>query len=149
MKSDHVPGNAFSMEKEQIRKLGYEIVDIITDELDDPARRPIYPRPYDWDELEPVLGGDAPEYGQDPHELLRVVTRHPYPGQRQLYPPAFARLRFLDTITDDRFDRGPGSKHPIVSLHLEHEPRAAALSKPQLRVGWVRWSVIRTPPPGT
>ena len=73
MKSDHVPGNAFSMEKEQIRKLGYEIVDIITDELDDPARRPIYPRPYDWDELEPVLGGDAPEYGQDPHELLRVV----------------------------------------------------------------------------
>ena len=33
MKSGHTGTPAFSMDKEQIRRLGYENVDIITDEL--------------------------------------------------------------------------------------------------------------------
>ena len=73
MSDDREQTSAFSMDKEQIRKLGYEIVDIITDELGDPSRRPIYPRPYDWDELEPLLGGDAPEAGENPHALLALI----------------------------------------------------------------------------
>ena len=47
MDNDRSRESAVSMDKEQIRKLGYEIVDIIADELGDPSKRPIYPR-IDW-----------------------------------------------------------------------------------------------------
>ena len=73
MRDDKIGASAFSMDKEEIRRLGYEIVDIIADELADPSKRPIYPRPYQWEELEATLGGDAPEQGQDPFELLGLI----------------------------------------------------------------------------
>ena len=87
MSDDREPTSAFSMDKEQIRKLGYEIVDIITDELGDPSRRPIYPRPYDWDELEPLLGGDAPEAGENPHALLALIRDTVIPASANYIHP--------------------------------------------------------------
>ncbi len=87
MENDRTGVSALSMDREQIRKLGYEIVDIIADELGDPSKRPIYPRPYDWDELEPVLGGDAPEAGEDPHELLATIRDSLIPASANYIHP--------------------------------------------------------------
>ena len=64
MRDDKFATSPFSMDKDEIRRLGYEIVDIIADELADPSKPPIYPRPCQWEELEATLGGDAPEEGQ-------------------------------------------------------------------------------------
>lgn len=75
------------MDTEQIRELGYRIVDVIAKELGDPSRRPIYPPAYDWDRLDEVLGGEVPENGEDPLQVLRTIEDELLPASANYIHP--------------------------------------------------------------
>ena len=64
---------SLSMESQTIRELGYRIVDMIADEFDDPTRRPVFPPDQTRDAMETAFGGDLPQDGMEPEELLRLV----------------------------------------------------------------------------
>jgi hypothetical protein len=64
------------MEIETVRALGYRIVDIIADELADPARRPPKPPKPSHETLEALFGGPLPQGGVAPDELLTTVHNH-------------------------------------------------------------------------
>ena len=45
------------LDADEIRRLGYRIVDIIADELADPSKRSVYPPPQTPDSMEALFGG--------------------------------------------------------------------------------------------
>ncbi len=83
-----VPGtHAMAMEADQIRALGYRIVDMVTEELANPGRRPIYPAPREWNDLDALLGGALPEVGCDPFEVLASIERDLLPASANYIHP--------------------------------------------------------------
>lgn len=58
---------------DEIRRLGYRIVDIIADELADPARRGVYPPPQSPEWMAQKFGGPPPEDGLDPDAILDLI----------------------------------------------------------------------------
>jgi aromatic-L-amino-acid decarboxylase len=75
------------MEIETVRALGYRIVDIIADELADPARRPPKPPKPSHETLEALFGGPLPQGGVAPDELLTTVHNHFLPASSNLLHP--------------------------------------------------------------
>jgi glutamate/tyrosine decarboxylase-like PLP-dependent enzyme len=65
---------------DEIRRLGYRIVDIIADELADPARRGVYPAPRTPDEMETLFGGPPPEEALDADRILDLLRDHLVPA---------------------------------------------------------------------
>ncbi|MBK6768921.1 MAG: hypothetical protein IPG72_07925 [Ardenticatenales bacterium] len=70
---------ALPMDAATIRALGYRIVDMIARELEDPARRPVYPPPQRRDDIEAVFGGPVPRSGRSPDELLTLLEERLLP----------------------------------------------------------------------
>jgi len=64
------------IDADEIRRLGYRIVDIVADELADPARRGVYPPLHTPDEMEALFGGPPPEDGMDADLILDLVRDH-------------------------------------------------------------------------
>ncbi len=79
--------HVMAMDPEQIRALGYRIVDLITEELGAPDRRPIYPPPHRWDELDRRLGGELPEQGSDPFAVIETIRRDLIPASANYIHP--------------------------------------------------------------
>jgi glutamate/tyrosine decarboxylase-like PLP-dependent enzyme len=77
----------FDMDTEIVRALGYRIVDIIADELADPARRPPMPPMQSNETLEALFGGPLPQGRMDPDELLTTIHNHLLPGTSNLTHP--------------------------------------------------------------
>jgi len=75
------------MDIETVRALGYRIVDIIADELADPARRPPRPPMQSNETLEALFGGPLPQVGGAPDELLTTIRDHLLPGTSNLLHP--------------------------------------------------------------
>jgi len=75
------------MDIETVRALGYRIVDIIADELADPARRPPRPPMKSKEALEAIFGGPLPQEGVTPDELLATIQDHLLPGTTNLTHP--------------------------------------------------------------
>ena len=65
---------------EDIRRLGYRIVDIIADELADTARRPVNPPPRTPAEMERLFGGALPVAPSDPDKLLDSIRDQVLPS---------------------------------------------------------------------
>ncbi len=65
---------------EDIRRLGYRIVDIIADELADTARRPVNPPPRTPAEMERLFGGALPVAPSDPDKLLDNIRDQVLPS---------------------------------------------------------------------
>ncbi|NNE54052.1 MAG: aspartate aminotransferase family protein [Sulfitobacter sp.] len=61
------------MNSDEIRRLGYRIVDMIADELEDPGRRGVYPPPQSPADMERELGGPLPEGPMDPDAILDII----------------------------------------------------------------------------
>jgi len=75
------------MDIEAVRALGYRIVDIIADELADPARRPPLPPAQSNETLEALFGGPLPQRGVTPDELLTTIQNHLLPATSNLLHP--------------------------------------------------------------
>jgi glutamate/tyrosine decarboxylase-like PLP-dependent enzyme len=75
------------MDIETVRALGYRIVDIIADELADPARRPPRPPMQSNKTLETLFGGPLPQEGAAPGELLSTIQEHLLPASSNLAHP--------------------------------------------------------------
>jgi aromatic-L-amino-acid decarboxylase len=75
------------MDIETVRALGYRIVDIIADELADPARRPTRPPKQSNETLEAFFGGPLPQRRKDPDELLTIIHNHFLPASSNLLHP--------------------------------------------------------------
>ena len=69
-----------AMDPQTIRALGYRIVDMIADELADPARRPVFPPSQSRKAMEAVFGGPVPRGGTDPDDLLTIIRDHLLPA---------------------------------------------------------------------
>lgn len=69
-----------AMDAKTMRELGYRIVDMITDELAHPARRPVFPPAQTRAAMEAVFGGPAPRRGMDAGELLTVIQERLLPA---------------------------------------------------------------------
>ncbi len=65
---------------DEIRRLGYRMVDIIADELADPSKRSAYPPPQTPDAMEALFGGPPPEDGTDADAILDLVRDHVVPN---------------------------------------------------------------------
>lgn len=68
------------MPPETIRELGYRIVDMITEELADPERRPVFPPEQSRAAMESLFGGPLPREGMDPEALLSLIQDHLLPA---------------------------------------------------------------------
>jgi aromatic-L-amino-acid decarboxylase len=75
------------MDIETVRALGYRIVDIIADELADPARRPPKPPKQSNETLEALFGGPLPQGRTTPDELLTIIHKHLLPATSNLAHP--------------------------------------------------------------
>jgi glutamate/tyrosine decarboxylase-like PLP-dependent enzyme len=75
------------MDIETVRALGYRIVDIIADELADPARRPPRPPQQSNETLEALFSGPLPQGGIAPDELLTTIHNHLLPRMSNLTHP--------------------------------------------------------------
>jgi len=75
------------MDIETVRALGYRIVDIIAEELADPAHRPPRPPKQSNEMLEALFGGPLPQGGVAPDELLRTIQDHLLPASSNLAHP--------------------------------------------------------------
>ena len=75
------------MSPETIRELGYRITDLIVHEFEDLSRRPIYPPPKSFCEMESHFGGPPPCVGTDPHVLLDVVRDQLLPASTNYNHP--------------------------------------------------------------
>lgn len=62
-----------TMSPEEIRNLGYRIVDMIANDLSNPSGRPVFPLSPRIDELETAFGGPPPEAGMSPGEILDII----------------------------------------------------------------------------
>ena len=63
-----------------VRELGYRIVDMIADDLSDPAQRPVFPPAQSRKAMEAVFGGPVPQSGADANDLLTVIRDHLLPA---------------------------------------------------------------------
>lgn len=61
------------MKEEEIKALGYKIVDIIAEEITHSDSRPPRPVYAERDKLEVIFGGELPEEGTSPDALLEIV----------------------------------------------------------------------------
>ena len=78
---------SLDLDRETVRALGYRIVDIVVDELADPARRPPWaPRQSD-EALEALFDGPLPQGGAEPDELISTVQNHLLPATGNLPHP--------------------------------------------------------------
>jgi aromatic-L-amino-acid decarboxylase len=68
------------MEPEEIRALGYRIVDMIVGEFADPSRRPVFPPPQTWEAMERAFGGPVPRSGMEAGQVLSIVEEHLLPA---------------------------------------------------------------------
>ena len=75
------------MDLETVRALGYRIVDIIADELANPARRPPWPPLQSNETLEALFDGPLPQGGVAPDELLTTIHNHLLPATDNLLHP--------------------------------------------------------------
>jgi aromatic-L-amino-acid decarboxylase len=75
------------MDIETVRAMGYRIVDIIADELADPARRPPRPPMQSNEILEALFDGPIPQGGVAPDELLTTIQNHLLPASTNLLHP--------------------------------------------------------------
>lgn len=62
-----------AMGAQEIRALGYRIVDMIADDLDDPSRRPVFPPVQSREAMEAAFGGPVPHSGTEADDLLSVI----------------------------------------------------------------------------
>ena len=72
---------------ETVRALGYRIVDIIADELADPARRPPRPPKQNNETLEALFGGPLPQGEVAPSELLTTIQKYLLPASSNMAHP--------------------------------------------------------------
>ena len=68
------------MKPEEIRALGYRIVDLIVTEFSDPSARPVFPPPQTREAMESAFGGPVPRSGMDPAHVLSIVEEHLLPA---------------------------------------------------------------------
>ena len=73
-------GGALAMNAKRIRALGYRIVDMIADDLADPAARPVFPPAQTREEMEAAFGGPVPRGGTDADELLTMIRERLLPA---------------------------------------------------------------------
>lgn len=67
------PSADLVMNSDEIRRLGYRIVDMIADELADPAQRSVHPPPQSPAVMEAEFGGPLPEEPMDPDAILDMI----------------------------------------------------------------------------
>ena len=75
------------MDTETIRSLGYRIVDMIAYEYQDLSRRPVYPPPQTFEQMEACFGGPPPRDGTDPDELLDLIRDRVLPASSNYNHP--------------------------------------------------------------
>lgn len=80
-------GLTLDLDAETIRSLGYRIVDIIVEELNNPSHRPAFPPATHGEAMEAVFGGPTPQEGTEPHELLRIIKDDLLPAAANLNHP--------------------------------------------------------------
>lgn len=73
-------GGSLTMDAKRIRTLGYRIVDMIADDLADPAARPVFPPAQTREAMEAVFGGPVPRAGTDADELLTIIRERLLPA---------------------------------------------------------------------
>ena len=76
---DHQPA-PLELDADEIRRLGYRIVDIIADELANPSKRSVYPPTQTPADMEVLFGGPPPEAGTDADTILDLVRDHVVPN---------------------------------------------------------------------
>ena len=74
------PDGSLAMDAASIRALGYRIVDMIADDLGDPARRPVFPAARSREAMEAVFGGPVPRSGTEADALLTILRDHLLPA---------------------------------------------------------------------
>ena len=74
------PDSSLAMDAASIRALGYRIVDMIADDLGDPARRPVFPAARSREAMEAVFGGPVPRSGTEADALLTILRDHLLPA---------------------------------------------------------------------
>ncbi|MGV6809457.1 MAG: pyridoxal phosphate-dependent decarboxylase family protein [bacterium] len=67
--------NEFCLESEQIKQLGYQIVDKIAEEFTHPTQRPVFPPQKSTTEMDEYFGGELPQQGTAPEQLLDIVLQ--------------------------------------------------------------------------
>ena len=65
--------STLAMDAQTIRTLGYRIVDMIADDLADPAQRPVFPPAQSREAMEAAFGGPVPRSGMDADDLLTII----------------------------------------------------------------------------
>lgn len=65
---------------EQLRRIGYRIIDLAVREFAAPAARPPFPRRRSRADMEALFGGALPRDGMDPADLLDVIERDLLPA---------------------------------------------------------------------
>lgn len=86
-KQTEMDSTTLDMDIETVRALGYRIVDVIADELADPARRPPMPPKQSNETLEALFGGPLPQGEVAPDELLATIHNHFLPASSNLLHP--------------------------------------------------------------
>ena len=74
------PDGSLAMDAASIRALGYRIVDMIAEDLGDPARRPVFPAARSREAMEAVFGGPVPRSGTEADALLTILRDHLLPA---------------------------------------------------------------------
>ncbi|MEM7124222.1 MAG: pyridoxal-dependent decarboxylase [Pseudomonadota bacterium] len=72
---------------DEIRRLGYRVVDIIADELTDPTRRGVYPPPQSPERMAQQFGGPPPEDSMDADAILDLIRDELLPASANYCHP--------------------------------------------------------------
>ena len=75
------------MGAETVRALGYRIVDLIAHEFEDLSRRPIYPPPQSFEDMEACFGGPPPSEPTDPDTLIDLIRDRVLPASANYIHP--------------------------------------------------------------
>src|SRR6476620_10716598 len=92
------------LSREEMRKFGYAVVDLLTEHFADVRNEPVGAKT-DPAKLIPLFDVDPPENGRDPHEILAQLERDVLPNNLHVDHPRFFAFvpgpnNFVSTMAD-------------------------------------------------
>lgn len=79
--------NDFRLDSDLIKRLGYQIIDQIAAEFSQPEKRPVFPPKQSTAQMEATFGGDLPQQGTDPEQLLNIILEDLLPASANINHP--------------------------------------------------------------
>ena len=113
------PDGSLAMDAASIRALGYRIVDMIAEDLGDPARRPVFPAARSREAMEAVFGGPVPRSGTQADALLTILRDHLLPAAGNPNHPRMMAYVLSASTPLTALVRGPRRQHQAASHHVE------------------------------